>query len=102
MSNSERDQAESKIGDLFWDRECRAMEAEAMLKLVTRIIEPDNSGSIKDDLLSRLSPDERYGLTYILRIIEKSMEENHLALCDCHERKEVYGKPVIKAGGVIA
>jgi hypothetical protein len=102
MSNSERDQAENKIRDIFWNRECRAIEAEAMLKLVTRIIEPDNSGSIKDDLLSRLSPDERYGLTYILRIIEKSMNENNTAMCDCHERKKVYGKPVIKAGGVKA
>lgn len=77
-----------KIQGQFWEREARTIEAEALMALVRRIIEPDGSEEVHD-FLSGLGSLERYGLAYVCDTIAKSMAENHTAMCDCHERGKV-------------
>lgn len=67
--------------ELFWERECRTMEAEAMLSLVSRIISEDAERDGK--MLSQL---QRYGLCYVCDIVLKNIQESLDALCDCHEK----------------
>jgi len=81
----------TKEQDLFGQREFRAIEAEALLALVKRIIEPLDSGEVDNDILSQMNSQERYGLSFVLDIVAKSMEENHTAICSCHERKQCCG-----------
>jgi hypothetical protein len=78
----------NKAQDLFWERECRATEAGAMLALVRRIVAPDDSDKVDNDLLSRLNVQERHGLAFVLDVIGKSMEENSYAICDCYEKSK--------------
>ncbi|MBW6499690.1 MAG: hypothetical protein K0B09_14985 [Bacteroidales bacterium] len=73
--------------ELFRERESRTIEAEAMMALVRRIIEPDGAISGEHENRDWLNQIERYGLSYVCDIIAKNMAENAAAICDCYERK---------------
>lgn len=85
----ETDRIEKTVRTLFDDRETRTMKAQGLLDLAIRIIEP-TTGDTENHFFSQMDDEQRWGLVNILEVVNKVIEEQTKAMCNCHERKKTH------------
>lgn len=89
FSSSTIEEKESSIRSAFSDRECRLIEAESIIALISEVVAPPEDYTT-DKPFDRewLGLNARYGLLYMIDKITDVLKEYHDSMCKCYEREQ--------------